>query len=133
MFSCFVSFCFFFLILPRPPRSTLFPYTTLFRSVADLGLRRPLPRPVRLLLEREAVEEGRDVAGGARVGVVAPRAAEAVRLLEDRERVDPGLLQPDAEAEPREARADDRNASPYHARHDTRTAAAPAWRDRTNS
>src|SRR5699024_12602823 len=23
---------FFFLILPRPPRSTLFPYTTLFRS-----------------------------------------------------------------------------------------------------
>src|SRR5438067_8355666 len=24
---------FFFLILPRPPRSTLFPYTTLFRSV----------------------------------------------------------------------------------------------------
>src|SRR5687767_15308253 len=25
-------FPFFFLILPRPPRSTLFPYTTLFRS-----------------------------------------------------------------------------------------------------
>src|SRR5215813_8315514 len=25
-------FCFFFLILRRPPRSTLFPYTTLFRS-----------------------------------------------------------------------------------------------------
>src|SRR5690606_41797999 len=25
-------FCFFFLIIPRPPRSTLFPYTTLFRS-----------------------------------------------------------------------------------------------------
>src|SRR5262249_61750124 len=24
--------CFFFLIIPRPPRSTLFPYTTLFRS-----------------------------------------------------------------------------------------------------
>src|SRR5262249_60897975 len=29
--SSFYSF-FFFLILPRPPRSTLFPYTTLFRS-----------------------------------------------------------------------------------------------------
>src|SRR5205814_9871705 len=27
-----LSFLFFFLILPRPPRSTLFPYTTLFRS-----------------------------------------------------------------------------------------------------
>src|SRR5437764_3985014 len=26
------SICFFFLILRRPPRSTLFPYTTLFRS-----------------------------------------------------------------------------------------------------
>src|SRR5476651_1175078 len=28
MFSC----CFFFLMIRRPPRSTLFPYTTLFRS-----------------------------------------------------------------------------------------------------
>src|SRR5204862_5993971 len=27
---CF--FCFFFLLIRRPPRSTLFPYTTLFRS-----------------------------------------------------------------------------------------------------
>src|SRR5687768_18585774 len=28
-----VFFSFFFLLLRRPPRSTLFPYTTLFRSV----------------------------------------------------------------------------------------------------
>ena len=28
----FYSFCFFFLMIRRPPRSTLFPYTTLFRS-----------------------------------------------------------------------------------------------------
>src|SRR5438105_12832164 len=27
-----VRFCFFFLLIRRPPRSTLFPYTTLFRS-----------------------------------------------------------------------------------------------------
>src|SRR2546430_4824313 len=27
-------FCFFFLMIRRPPRSTLFPYTTLFRSKA---------------------------------------------------------------------------------------------------
>src|SRR5690349_24194113 len=27
----------FFLMIRRPPRSTLFPYTTLFRSVYDLG------------------------------------------------------------------------------------------------
>src|SRR5690606_41347836 len=30
-FLCFSLF--FFLMLPRPPRSTLFPYTTLFRSL----------------------------------------------------------------------------------------------------
>src|SRR5206468_12210118 len=31
--SLFYSSCFFFfLMIPRPPRSTLFPYTTLFRS-----------------------------------------------------------------------------------------------------
>src|SRR5438270_10397871 len=29
----YIVFC-FFLLMPRPPRSTLFPYTTLFRSVA---------------------------------------------------------------------------------------------------
>src|SRR3712207_8230305 len=27
------TFCFFFLMIRRPPRSTLFPYTTLFRSL----------------------------------------------------------------------------------------------------
>src|SRR2546425_13222658 len=31
--SFFVFFFFFFLMIRRPPRSTLFPYTTLFRSV----------------------------------------------------------------------------------------------------
>src|SRR5207253_10351886 len=30
------SFLFFFLMIRRPPRSTLFPYTTLFRSVLKL-------------------------------------------------------------------------------------------------
>src|SRR5256885_16306814 len=29
--------CFFFLMIRRPPRSTLFPYTTLFRSHPDGG------------------------------------------------------------------------------------------------
>src|SRR5690242_21824929 len=31
-FSSFLFFFFFFLMIRRPPRSTLFPYTTLFRS-----------------------------------------------------------------------------------------------------
>src|SRR2546430_12267682 len=36
-------FFFFFLMIRRPPRSTLFPYTTLFRS---LGIMNLLPIPV---------------------------------------------------------------------------------------
>src|SRR5690349_25150263 len=31
----FIFFFFFFLMIRRPPRSTLFPYTTLFRSLSD--------------------------------------------------------------------------------------------------
>src|SRR3712207_8420258 len=38
-FSCF--FCVFFLMIRRPPRSTLFPYTTLFRSRRGLLLGLP--------------------------------------------------------------------------------------------
>src|SRR3989304_7712618 len=34
----------FFLMIRRPPRSTLFPYTTLFRSIPASNLF-PLPRP----------------------------------------------------------------------------------------
>src|SRR5688572_32569338 len=37
-FCCFVFF-FFFLMIRRPPRSTLFPYTTLFRSSPWLLMR----------------------------------------------------------------------------------------------
>src|SRR5205809_6950799 len=34
-FFCYLLFFFFFLMIRRPPRSTLFPYTTLFRSVLE--------------------------------------------------------------------------------------------------
>src|SRR5947207_10738593 len=47
MFSLILVVSFFFLMLRRPPRSTLFPYTTLFRS--QLGLGRPREH---LLLDR---------------------------------------------------------------------------------
>src|ERR1039458_6695537 len=42
-FSFFSFFFFFFLMIRRPPRSTLFPYTTLFRSrlVAERLIGRP--------------------------------------------------------------------------------------------
>src|SRR5437899_8923041 len=40
---------FFFLMIRRPPRSTLFPYTTLFRSVGEASIKRELSaRPARL-------------------------------------------------------------------------------------
>src|SRR5215469_18299134 len=43
--SLFFFFFFFFLMIRRPPRSTLFPYTTLFRSAAGWpGPRRPRRR-----------------------------------------------------------------------------------------
>src|SRR2546429_5853412 len=52
---CFVCvsrrlfFCFFFLMIRRPPRSTLFPYTTLFRSGGAFCARcAPRERPIRL-------------------------------------------------------------------------------------
>src|ERR1017187_10895503 len=41
-----VVFCVFFLMIRRPPRSTLFPYTTLFRSAKVPGhARGPQDRP----------------------------------------------------------------------------------------
>src|SRR2546426_8248430 len=50
LLSHFCLFFFFFLMIRRPPRSTLFPYTTLFRSARhgdrDAGDRR-VPRPDR--------------------------------------------------------------------------------------
>src|SRR2546430_5952067 len=58
-------FFFFFLMIRRPPRSTLFPYTTLFRSIycpdakmnlkgfEMLVLRRPRSEPVSRLADSE--------------------------------------------------------------------------------
>src|SRR5436309_6179942 len=38
-----ITYSFFFLMIRRPPRSTLFPYTTLFRSTATGQACRPTP------------------------------------------------------------------------------------------
>src|SRR5439155_22829669 len=40
---------YFFLMLRRPPRSTLFPYTTLFRSAQSGTEQNPSPRRVKLV------------------------------------------------------------------------------------
>src|SRR2546425_8833176 len=78
--QCFPSFIpqtppptlsFFFLMIRRPPRSTLFPYTTLFRS-----------RPV--VLPREPIEADPEAAAArvrARLGVT-PRSEEHTSELQ---------------------------------------------------
>src|SRR3989449_7164133 len=40
-------YMFFFLMIRRPPRSTLFPYTTLFRSIFHQAAMRSVPRSVK--------------------------------------------------------------------------------------
>ena len=74
----------------------------------DLGLRRERPAPVRVGRERERVQVRGHVAGAARVGVIAPGAAQLLGPLEHDEVVDALLLQADRHAQPGEARADDR-------------------------
>src|SRR2546426_144764 len=72
---------FFFLMIRRPPRSTLFPYTTLFRSRVHVGRMRR-----HLLLDRSEGGAGRRPHDpGAEPGaVVLPEALQAARLSGDR-------------------------------------------------
>src|SRR2546427_8833815 len=58
-------------MIRRPPRSTLFPYTTLFRSAAGRRLRRDL-RGLRIRHDREKAEDSPADESGA-----AARAQEA--------------------------------------------------------
>src|SRR2546426_9377805 len=77
-----MSFCFFFLMIRRPPRSTLFPYTTLFRSRHDLlrgpagGRRRTSRR--RRLRQRAGGRRARFPGQGARAARARDR--ESTRL-----------------------------------------------------
>src|SRR5256885_7079734 len=56
---------FFFLMIRRPPRSTLFPYTTLFRSLGP-GARLPVADPARLCGDRGHVLRRGARGGGGR-------------------------------------------------------------------
>src|SRR3989442_7154978 len=71
------SLVFFFLMIRRPPRSTLFPYTTLFRSVGGGdGLARS-PR-------RHRRERRRTLAGGDRSAPELHRSEEHTSELQSR-------------------------------------------------
>jgi hypothetical protein len=76
----------------------------------DLRLRAERARPVRVRREAERVELARHVAGGARVGVVAPGAADGRALVDDQEVTQAVLVELDRGAEPGEAGTDDEDA-----------------------
>src|SRR5438045_4966094 len=63
---------------PRPPRSTLFPYTTLFRSRA--GARRARPEWVRRTWR--AASQGSNPAGAIGAGRIAGRSEEHTSELQ---------------------------------------------------
>src|SRR3712207_8266612 len=70
---------FFFLMIRRPPRSTLFPYTTLFRSLADGALAALVAVVGRGVDDVRAQLDGaRDGVGVSAVGLLV-RAAEVDR------------------------------------------------------
>src|SRR5258706_3058652 len=77
---------FFFLMIRRPPRSTLFPYTTLFRSVPRRRHRRAqeaLPaHPVDRRARRRAPRQRRGLEG--RAGMVRRRAFQRRRRIRGR-------------------------------------------------
>src|SRR5256885_8070687 len=78
LFYFLFFFFFFFLMIRRPPRSTLFPYTTLFRSMPLLicgKLNMDLRDLVCALLAGDALAARQWVADAARAGVVWERVA----------------------------------------------------------
>src|SRR2546422_7836588 len=93
---------FFFLMIRRPPRSTLFPYTTLFRSDGRLAFRLESPAPADQIRERlratgdvESVtlpeEEERRAAAPAAAAGAALEPARSRHLRVDLRRLD-GLM-----------------------------------------
>src|SRR3989442_13221526 len=88
---------FFFLMIRRPPRSTLFPYTTLFRSLVRPPRRRgerrarplgvePRPRPGPALRDRRE-HGGRVSAGDEDHGDVVPRGPWPRNRYPDRRQI----------------------------------------------
>src|SRR5947208_10729099 len=71
-------------MIPRPPRSTLFPYTTLFRSSLDTdGQHVPehrMPRHDRPLGGTHVEQVGEEIAGQQPVAPAAPQDRKSTRL-----------------------------------------------------
>src|SRR3712207_7812637 len=72
-------------MIRRPPRSTLFPYTTLFRSERRLDVGRQHPPQGRDAVEEPGHDVGRlAVAGGAHLAVAAVRPRQLPAVAEAR-------------------------------------------------
>src|SRR5205823_13081126 len=84
----FSSFLFFFLMILRPPRSTLFPYTTLFRSLlprrrgAGRG-RRVVPALGRNARPRWHVDAAAESAGEEPLPLPSPKRGGATTRSEE--------------------------------------------------
>src|SRR3712207_7248997 len=79
-------------MIRRPPRSTLFPYTTLFRSLRKLHQRRPQPqgrgaerRRLRGAPLQRALPPGEHLLPAGRAGVVRQRSEEHTSELQSRQ------------------------------------------------
>src|SRR3989454_1219978 len=97
-----VSVIFFFLMIRRPPRSTLFPYTTLFRSLLELvagAHPAAVPEVVRrVALQQQAQHSLAVLDGGVRLGVddhpvrhLRGAGGEQLGLPFDRDEADPAV------------------------------------------
>jgi hypothetical protein len=107
-----------------------------FEVLLDLGLGREAPRPARVGRERELVQVRGHVAGGAGIGVVVPRAADALAAVEDGHVVVAGAAQHDGGGDAAEARADDSDrsrqaATPVDVRNATHVVNTTLVRDRS--
>src|SRR2546427_9152608 len=59
LYSCpLFFFFFFFLMIRRPPRSTLFPYTTLFRSAVQVEVQRQVAGRLRQFHQQAVLLQG---------------------------------------------------------------------------
>src|SRR3712207_8480060 len=75
--------CFFFLMIRRPPRSTLFPYTTLFRSLRDAPPKLPRTTPAERNLLRAS--KSPPLAPGCAPLWIAGRSEEHTSELQSRQ------------------------------------------------
>src|SRR6266705_2610262 len=104
LFLPFPLFCFFFLMIRRPPRSTLFPYTTLFRSFGGRqvpGRGRRAPHHGRYARRQRRVRDG----VSARRPLASRGTFESRNVLERQALFDPvdgvfGLITPAERRQP---------------------------------